>query len=176
VDDNLDSQTLTKEVRFTEAVRKLTTKGFEKMPHQGYQFEQSSVVNPSFQWSLLSRSRRWKPPVGGQRFPQEDAGTNSRNLPGASDTMGLDSTVFCTKRISIHLLASHANGVNPSPACGAAIDPPPLGEDIDPIPSSPLQLPEVAEVATRVSSIHLGQPGKELEEAGELDLPTRGSG
>ncbi|KAM4836493.1 tubulin monoglutamylase TTLL4 [Thomomys bottae] len=170
--NNSDSQTPTKEVRFTEAVRKLTTKGYEKMPRQGCQFEQSCIVNPSFQWSLLNGSRQWKP-VGGQRFPQEDTESESRTLPGASDTLGLDSTVFCTKRISIHLLASHTNGLNPSPACESVSDPPPLEEDrAPPIPPSLLPL-DVAEVTTRLCSFHLGQLGKEPEEDKEPNLPTR---
>nr|XP_048315324.1 tubulin monoglutamylase TTLL4 isoform X1 [Myodes glareolus]XP_048315325.1 tubulin monoglutamylase TTLL4 isoform X1 [Myodes glareolus] len=167
LDENSDSQSAAKEVHFTEAVRKLTAKGFEKMPRQGYQFEQACFVNPSFQWGLLNRSRRWKPLMG-QRFPQEDIGLDSGILPGASDTLGLDSTVFCTKRISIHLLASHVHGLNPSPTCGSVIDPQLLGEDRAPVPPSSLQPLGVAEVATRLSSVHLGQPGKESEEAKEL--------
>ncbi|XP_028748871.1 tubulin polyglutamylase TTLL4 isoform X1 [Peromyscus leucopus] len=174
LDENSDSQSATKEVHFTEAVRKLTAKGFEKMPRQGYQFEQACFVNPSFQWGLLNRSRRWKPLMG-QRFPQEDIGLDSGILPGASDTLGLDSTVFCTKRISIHLLASHVHGLNPSPTCGSIVDPQLLGEDRAPVPPSSLQPLGVAEVATRLSSVHLGQPGKEPEEAKELSSSARGS-
>ncbi|CAH6791782.1 Ttll4 [Phodopus roborovskii] len=174
LDENLDSQSATKEVHFTEAVRKLTAKGFEKMPRQGYQFEQSCFVNPSFQWGLLNRSRRWKPLMG-QRFPQEDIGLDSETLPGASDTLGLDSTVFCTKRISIHLLASHVHGLNPSPTCGSVVDTQLLGEDRAPVPPSSLQPLGVAEVATRLSSVHLDQPGKEPEEAKELSSCARGS-
>ncbi|KAM5155350.1 tubulin monoglutamylase TTLL4 isoform 2-T3 [Callospermophilus lateralis] len=176
LDDNSDSQAPAKEVRFTEAVRKLTAKGFEKIPRQGYQFEQSCFVNPSLQWNLLNRSRQWKP-VAGQQFPQEDAGSDSRNLPGASDTLGLDSTVFCTKRISIHLLASHASGLSPSPACESVVDPPPPREDKTPVPPPLLQPLGVAEVATHLSSIHLGQPGKEeLEKGRELASPARDIG
>ncbi|XP_012384914.1 tubulin monoglutamylase TTLL4 isoform X2 [Dasypus novemcinctus] len=174
--DNYDSQAQTKEVRFTEAVRKLTARGFEKMPKQGYHLEQSCLVSPSFQWNLLNRNRRWKPPMLGQQFPQEDAGTDSKILPGASDTLGLDSTVFCTKRISIHLLASPANGLNHSPACESVIHSPPLEGDKALVPSFPPQPLGVADVATRLSSIHLGQPVKGPEEAGQLDLPARDIG
>ncbi|XP_014640791.1 PREDICTED: tubulin polyglutamylase TTLL4 isoform X2 [Ceratotherium simum simum] len=177
LDGDSVSQALTKEVRFTEAVRKLTERGFEKKPRQGYQFEQSCCVNPSLQWDLLNRNRQWKPPVAGQQFPQEDVGADSRILPGASDTLELDSTVFCTKRISIHLLASHANGLSRSPACGSAIDSPPRGEDKTPVLPSPPQPLGVADVATRLSSLHLGQLGKEgPKEAGELDSPARDVG
>uniref|UniRef100_A0A2K6DDB7 Tubulin tyrosine ligase like 4 n=1 Tax=Macaca nemestrina TaxID=9545 RepID=A0A2K6DDB7_MACNE len=173
LDDNSDSQAPTKEIRFTEAVRKLTARGFEKMPRQGCQFEQSSFLNPSFQWNVLNRSRRWKPPVVNQQFPQEDAGLVGRVLPGASDTLGLDNTVFCTKRISIHLLASHASGLNHSPACESVIDPPPFGEGKAPGPPSPQTL-GIANVATRLSSIQLGQSEKERpEEARELDSSDR---
>uniref|UniRef100_D3YY08 Tubulin tyrosine ligase-like family, member 4 n=1 Tax=Mus musculus TaxID=10090 RepID=D3YY08_MOUSE len=175
LDENPDSQSATKEVHFTEAVRKLAEKGLEKMPRQGYQFEQACFVNPSFQWGLLNRSRRWKPLMG-QRFPQEDIGLDSAILPGTSDTLGLDSTVFCTKRISIHLLASHVHGLNPSPACGSAVDPQVLGEDRAPVPPSSLQPLGVAEVATRLSSVHLDQPGKEPEEAKDLNSCTKGGG
>uniref|UniRef100_A0A8D0WF57 Tubulin polyglutamylase TTLL4 n=1 Tax=Sus scrofa TaxID=9823 RepID=A0A8D0WF57_PIG len=171
------SQTLTKEVRFTEAVRKLTARGFEKKPRQGSHFEQSYFLNPSLQWDLLNRNRRWEPPAAGQQFPQEDAGAVSRVLPGASDTLELDSTVFCTKRISIHLLASQANGLSHSSACGSAIDSPPLGEDETPVLPSPPQPLGVAEVATRLSSIHLGKLGREgPKEARELALPARDIG
>ncbi|KAM6152909.1 tubulin monoglutamylase TTLL4 [Erethizon dorsatum] len=176
LNDNSDSQALAKEVRFTEAMRRLSAKGFEKKPQQGYQLDQSCFVNPNFQWSLLNRSRRWKPPVVGQQFPQEDARSDRKIFPGASDAVGLDSRVFCTKRIRIHLLASHANGLNPSPACGSVTDSLPVGEDRAPIPLSPLQSLGVAEVATRFSSIHLGQSGKEEpKEARELDSPAVGS-
>lgn len=176
LDDNSDSQAPAKEVRFTEAVRKLTGKGLEKIPRQGYPFEQSCFVNPSLQWNLLNRNRQWKP-VAGQQFPQEDAGSDSGILPGASDTIGLDSTVFCTKRISIHLLASHASGLSPSPACGSLVDPPPLEEDKTPVPPPFLQPLGVAEVATHLSSIHLGQPEKEeLEDGRKLDSPARDVG
>lgn len=168
MDENPDSQSATKEVRFTEAVRKLTAKGFETMPQQGCQFEQGCFVNPSFQWGLLNRNRRWKPGVIGHRFPQEDSGSGSGVLPSSSDTLGLDSTVFCTKRISIHLLASHAHGLNTSPACRSIIDHQQLGEDSASIPPS-LQSPTVAEVATCLSSIHLDWPGKEPEEATKSD-------
>lgn len=149
LEENPDSQSATKEEHFSEAVRKLTAKSFEKMPQQGYQFEQACFVNPSFQWGLLNRSRRWKPLS--QRFPQEDIGLDNEILPGASDTLGLDSTVFCTKRISIHLLASHVHGFNSSPTCESVVDPQLLGEDRAPVPPSSLQPLGVAEMSTRLS-------------------------
>uniref|UniRef100_A0A2K5DVP8 Tubulin tyrosine ligase like 4 n=1 Tax=Aotus nancymaae TaxID=37293 RepID=A0A2K5DVP8_AOTNA len=174
LDDSSDSQAPAKEIRFTEAVRKLTARGFEKMPRQGCQFEQSSFLNPSFQWNL-NRSRGWKTPAVNQQFPQEDAGSVSGVLPGSSDTLGLDNTVFCTKRISIHLLASHANGLNHSPTCESVIDPPAFGEGKAPGPPSPQTL-GIANVATRLSSIQLGQSEKERpEEARELASSGRDS-
>ena len=87
---------------------------------------------------------------------------------------GLDSAVFCTKRISIHLLASHTNGLSYSPACGSAIDSSLLGEGKTPVLPSPPQPLGVAEVATRLSSIHLGKLGREgPKEARELNSPPR---
>ncbi|XP_054441629.1 tubulin monoglutamylase TTLL4 [Pteronotus mesoamericanus] len=167
---------LTKEVQFTEAVRKLTAGGLET-PRQVYQFEQSCSMNPSLQWGLLNRNKRWKPPVIGQQLPQEGAGADSRVPPGASDTLELDSTVFCTKRISIHLLASHTGGLSHSPASGSVINSPPLGEDKTPVLPSPHQPFGLADVATRLSSIHLGQLGKEgPKEARELDSPAKDIG
>ncbi|KAM8900885.1 tubulin monoglutamylase TTLL4 isoform 1-T1 [Lycaon pictus] len=177
LDGNFVSQALTREVRFTEAVRKLTARGFEKKPRQGCQLEQSRFMNPSLQCELLNRNRQWKPPTVGQQFPQEDAGANSRTLPSPSDTLELDGTVFCTKRISIHLLASHASTLSCSPACGSAIDSPPPGEDKTPEPPAPPQPLGVADVATRLSSIHLGQLGKEgPTEARGPDFPARDIG
>uniref|UniRef100_A0A8C6FQJ5 Tubulin tyrosine ligase like 4 n=1 Tax=Moschus moschiferus TaxID=68415 RepID=A0A8C6FQJ5_MOSMO len=168
------SHTLTKEVRFTEAVRKLTARGLEKKPRQGYHFEQSYLMNPSLQWDLLNQNRRWKPPVASQQVPQEDTRADNRVLPAVSDPGGLDSAVFCTKRISIHLLASHTNGLSYSPACGSVIDSPLLREDKTPVPPSPPQPLGVAEVATRLSSIHLGKLGREgPKEARELNSPPR---
>ncbi|XP_021558567.1 LOW QUALITY PROTEIN: tubulin polyglutamylase TTLL4 [Neomonachus schauinslandi] len=176
LDGDLVPQALTKEVRFTEAVRKLTARGFEKKPRQGCQFEQSCFLSPGLQCDL-NRTRQWRPPMVGQQFPQEDAGANSRIPPSASDTLELDSTVFCTKRISIHLLASHASALSHSPACGSAMDSLPLGEDKTPVLPSPPQLLGVADVATRLSSIHLGQLGKEgPKEARGLDCPARDIG
>ncbi|KAM5325438.1 LOW QUALITY PROTEIN: tubulin monoglutamylase TTLL4 [Glossophaga mutica] len=168
-------QVLTKEVQFTEAVRKFTASGFEKLK-PGYQFEQSGSVNPSLQWGLLNRNSRWKPPVVGQQLPQEGAGTD-RILPGASDTLELDSTVVCTKRISIHLLASHNSGLSRSPAHGSVINSSPLGEDKTPVLPCPRQPFGLADVATRLSSIHLGHLGKEgPKEARELDSPAKDIG
>ncbi|KAM7105923.1 LOW QUALITY PROTEIN: tubulin monoglutamylase TTLL4 [Molossus nigricans] len=167
------SQALTTEVQFTEAVRKLTARGFEK-PRQGSQFGQSCFMNPNLQWDLLNRNRRWRSMVG-QQFPHEGAGANSRILPGASDTLELDSTVFCTKRISIHLLASHTSGLSRSPAYGSVIDSPPPGKDKTPVLPSPRQSFGLTDVATCLSSIHLGQLGKEgPKEARELDSPAKG--
>nr|XP_013001645.1 tubulin polyglutamylase TTLL4 [Cavia porcellus]XP_013001646.1 tubulin polyglutamylase TTLL4 [Cavia porcellus] len=172
LNDNSTSQALGKEARFTEAMRTLSAKGFEKKPQQSSLLEQPCFVYPDLQWSLLRRSRQWESAGVGRQFPQEDARSDRKIFPGASDSVGLDSTVFCTKRISIHLLASHASGLNPSPACGSVIDSLPVGEDKAVIPLSPLQPLGVAEVATRFSSIHLGQPGKEEpKEARELDSP-----
>uniref|UniRef100_U6CXW0 Tubulin polyglutamylase TTLL4 n=1 Tax=Neovison vison TaxID=452646 RepID=U6CXW0_NEOVI len=176
LDGGFVSQALAKEVRFTEAVRKLTARGFEKTPRPGGQFEQACFMSPSLQCDLLTRNRQWKSPVVGQQFPQEDAGANKRALASTSETLELDSTVFCTKRISIHLLASHASTVSHSPACGSAIDPAALGEDKTPILPSPPQPLGVADVATRLSSIHLGQLGKEgAKEVRGPDSPTRDS-
>lgn len=175
LDGDSASQALSREVRFTEAVRKLTARGFEP-PRQGCQSDQSGSMNPSLQWDL-NRNRRWKPPAVDPPFPQEDAGADGRTLPGASDALELDSTVFCTKRISVHLLASHANALSHSPACGSAADSPPLGEDEIPVLPSPPQPCGLADVATRLSSIHLGQLGKEgPKEARELDSSSRDIG
>ncbi|XP_039089081.1 tubulin polyglutamylase TTLL4 [Hyaena hyaena] len=174
LDADFVSQALTKEVRFTEAVRKLTARGFEKKPRHGCQFEQSCFTNPSLQCDLLNRNRRWEAPPVSQPAPQEEARADSSILARVPDTLELDSTVFCTKRISIHLLASHAGALSHSPAGGAATDPPPLGEDKTLIlPPSPQPL-GVADVATRLSSIHLDQPGTEgPKEARELDSAAR---
>ncbi|XP_006901382.1 PREDICTED: tubulin polyglutamylase TTLL4-like, partial [Elephantulus edwardii] len=138
-------------------------------------FEQSCFVNPSLQWNLLNKGKQWKPPMVGQQFPQEDAGTDYSIPSGAQDTLALDNTVFCTKHISIHLLASSANGLSSSPACGSAIDPPSLEVDKTLVPSSS-QIPGVDDVATHLSSIHLDQPMREPKESRKLDLPARDLG
>ena len=134
-------------------------------------------MNTSLQWGFLNMNSRWKPPMVSQHLPQEGAGAGSRILPGASDTLELDSTVICTKRISIHLLASHNSGLSRSPACGSAIDSLPLGENRTPVPPCPPQPFGLADVATRLSSIHLGHLGKEgPKEARELDSPVKDIG
>ncbi|XP_045152855.1 tubulin monoglutamylase TTLL4 [Echinops telfairi] len=173
LDDEPDPQGHAKEVRLTEAVRKLTARSFRKVPRQGYQFEQSCFMNPSFQWGLLNKGPRWKPTMVGQQFPPDDAGTHNQSLPGASDTLGLDSTVFCTKRISIHLLASPANGLNHSPTYGSEEDPSPLegGKTHVPTPSAPPL--GIADVASHLSSIRLDQPRREPQEGRQLDSPAR---
>ncbi|KAF6116767.1 tubulin tyrosine ligase like 4 [Phyllostomus discolor] len=175
LDGNSVPQVLSKEVQFTEAVRKFTASGFEKV-RPGYQFEQSGSVNPSLRWGLLNRNSCWKPPVVGQQLPQEGAGAD-RILPGASDTLELDSTVICTKRISIHLLASHNSGLGRSPAHGSVIDSPPPGEDKTPDLPCPPKPFGLADVATRLSAIHLGHSEKEEpKEARELDSPAKDTG
>lgn len=176
LDDNSFSKALTKEIQFTEAVRRLTTRGFEKKPRKGHQFEQCCFMNPTLPWDL-NRNRLWKPPVIGQQLPQEDGGTDSKILSGASDPMELDSTAFCTKRISIHLFASHASGLSHSPACGSAISSPPLGGEKIPVLPPPPQPLGIADVATQLSSIHLGELEKEEpKEVRELDSPARDTG
>ncbi|XP_012584416.1 PREDICTED: tubulin polyglutamylase TTLL4 [Condylura cristata] len=176
LDGSSASQALTKEVRFTEAVRKLTARSFEK-PRQSYQFEQS-FMNPSLQWTPLNKNTQWKPVIG-QQFSQEDAGADSRIFSEASDTLELDSTVFCTKRISIHLLASHTSGLSHSPTCGSLpeVSSPPLEEDKNLVLPSPAQPLAVADMTTCLSSIHLSQLGKEGPEVSrQLDLPTQDIG
>lgn len=176
LEENAESQAQAKEVRFTEAVRRLTAKGYERMRKQGCQLEQSCCVNPHFQWSLLGRHRQWKP-VAGQPLPQGNTASDSRGPPGTSDALGLDSTIFCTRRISIHLLASHASGLSHSPASTPAGGLPLLGEDKSLAPSPPAQPLGIASVASRLSSIHLGQTEEEGPEgATELDFPARDTG
>nr|KAF6268255.1 tubulin tyrosine ligase like 4 [Pipistrellus kuhlii] len=164
------SQALTKEAPFTEAVRQLTARSFEK-PRQGPQFGQSYFGNPGLQWDDLKRNRRWKPPVVHQQCPQEGAPADNRILPGASDTLELDNTLFCTKCISIHLLASHTSEPSHSPVCGSAVDsPPPPGEDKTSVLPSPAQRCDLAAVAYHLSSVHLDQHEKEEPiEARKLD-------
>ncbi|XP_040842459.1 tubulin polyglutamylase TTLL4 isoform X1 [Ochotona curzoniae] len=178
LEDNSDSQTRSKEVQLTEAVRRLTAKSCERMRRQGSPLEQSCFMNSHCQWSLLSRGRRWEPPpTTDQQLAQEDALPDCRVSPGASDTLGLDSTVFCTKRISIHLLASHTNSLRRSTTSRSAGSLSPAEEDKALPPPLPPEALSMAGMTSCLSSIHLDQPEKEgPEEVTELDLPARDTG
>ncbi|XP_020858477.1 tubulin monoglutamylase TTLL4 isoform X1 [Phascolarctos cinereus] len=148
-----NSQAFSREIRLTEAVRKLTGRGFAKMG-QGCRLERSCLMNPSFHWNLLNGNGRWQPPVVSPRFSREDSVLETRPLPDGSDNMGLDSTVFCTKRISIHLLASHPHPPNNEPAGGTGTGAP--GEKPPAV--------SVTDVANQMSSIHLSQPARGQKE------------
>ncbi|XP_001363239.2 tubulin monoglutamylase TTLL4 isoform X1 [Monodelphis domestica] len=146
-------RSFSREIRLTEAVRKLTGRGYAKMG-QGYRFERSCLMNPSFHWNLLNGNGRWQPPVVTPRFAREDGVLETRPLTDGSDSVGLDSTVFCTKRISIHLLASHSTPPNNEPASGNGMNN--TGEKP--------QAHTVTDVTNRISSIHLNQSVKGQKE------------
>ncbi|KFO37379.1 Tubulin polyglutamylase TTLL4 [Fukomys damarensis] len=178
LDDNSSCQAPAKEPRFTEAVR-LAAKDIEKKPQQGSQLGQSCSLNSNFGWSLLNRSRRWKPPLVSKQFSQGYARLDRKIFPGALNTTGLDSRDRCTKKTNTYLLASHANRLSPRAACGPIIAPLPVGEDKAPIPpirASPLPPTGVAEVATCSTFTHPVQLGNEKpEEYGALGSPAIGS-
>uniref|UniRef100_A0A8C2W7B2 Tubulin polyglutamylase TTLL4 n=1 Tax=Chinchilla lanigera TaxID=34839 RepID=A0A8C2W7B2_CHILA len=166
LNDDSSSQVLPKAPQFTEAARRFAAKDTDKKPQQEYHLGQSYFGNSDFQGSLLSR-RRWKPPLLVQHISQKYAGPDRKILPGTLDTTGLESVAHSIKKSSILPVASHANRLSSSLACGSIIAPLPAGKDkapIPPIPSSSLQPAGRAEVTTRLASIHPGRLEKEEPE------------
>lgn len=172
----------TKEVELTEAVRKLVVRDFEKSSREGGCWpEQPRLLTPCLPGSALGRSRLRKTSY---ERPQPQQSKSPQPPQEEADDVTSDTQVFCTKRISIHLLASHTASVSSSTSrlslrlsCAAGVSPPalPLEEDqTPPVPPSPPQPsePDVSGVTTDLSSVHLGQSGNEgPAESRELDFP-----
>ncbi|XP_049670261.1 tubulin monoglutamylase TTLL4 isoform X2 [Accipiter gentilis] len=148
------------EISLTEAVQQLagqtaTRKGF------GREVKSSGLMNMG---SLSNWNSRWGQHIIAQLTPKETIAplnleVGSRRLNGNSSLIGTDGAIVCTKRISVHLLASRAG----SPDCNAdcrlvRMLSPHRGDRV--ARAEAPHLADVSEVATQMSTIQLEKEEK----------------
>ncbi|NXG82576.1 TTLL4 polyglutamylase, partial [Stercorarius parasiticus] len=133
----------------------------------GCEVESSGLTNVS---SLSNWNSRWGRHVIAQFTPKEaiaplNSELGSHCLNGNSSLIGTNSAVVCTKRISVHLLASRAGSPDRNADCRLVSML--SSRDGDRVPKTePLYLTAVSEVATQMSTIQLEKEEKQAQ--GEL--------
>lgn len=152
------------EISLTEAVQQLAR---QTAPCNGFgrEVKSSGLTNVG---SLFNWNSRWGQHIIAQLTPKETVAPlnlemGSHHLNGNSSLIGTDGAVVCTKRISVHLLASHAGSPNHNADCR-------LVSSLSPHSSNQVERPEhsqlaaVSEVATQMSTIQL-EKEEELAQA-----------
>lgn len=130
----------------------------------GREVESSGLTNVG---SLSNWNSRWGQHVIAQFTPKEtSAPVNSElgrhRLNGNSSLIGTNGAVVCTKRISVHLLASHAGSHDCNADCRLVSMLSSRGGDRVP-KAEPLHLAAVSEVATQMSTIQLEKEEKQAQ-------------
>ncbi|KAM6397325.1 tubulin monoglutamylase TTLL4 isoform 2-T3 [Pluvialis apricaria] len=160
------------EISLTEAVQQLpgqtaTRNGF------GHEVESSGLTNVG---SLSNRNSRWGQHIIAQLTPKETVAPlnlelGSHRLNGNSSLIGTNGAVVCTKRISVHLLASRAGSPDRNADCQLVSMLCSRGGDRVP-KAEPPHLAAVSEVATQMSTIHLEKEEKRAQAVllGKLDV------
>ncbi|XP_074684988.1 tubulin monoglutamylase TTLL4 [Strix aluco] len=152
------------EISLTETVQQqarqtATLNGF------GHEVESSGLTNMG---SLSDWKSRWGQHIIAQLTPKETIAPlnlelGSHRLNGNSSLIGTDSAIVCTKRISVHLLASRAGSPSRSADCQLVSMLSSHGGD-QVARAEPPHLAAVSEVATQMSTIQLEKeavlPGK----------------
>uniref|UniRef100_A0A8D0F7R1 Tubulin tyrosine ligase like 4 n=1 Tax=Strix occidentalis caurina TaxID=311401 RepID=A0A8D0F7R1_STROC len=143
------------EISLTETVQQqarqtATLNGF------GHEVESSGLTNMG---SLSDWKSRWGQHIIAQLTPKETIAPlnlelGSHRLNGNSSLIGTDSAIVCTKRISVHLLASRAGSPSHSAGCQLVSMLSPHGGD-QVARAEPPHLAAVSEVATQMSTIQL---------------------
>ncbi|XP_043360726.1 tubulin polyglutamylase TTLL4 isoform X7 [Dermochelys coriacea] len=169
-----------REIRLTEAVRKLSGKvnSYNKF---GRRIETSCLMNTGFQYNLFNRNSYWKQHLLTQLSPKETAAPlnlelGNRCLSSNLSLAGPDSAAVCTKRISVRLLASNSDSSDPSAPCRTvnflALS---SGDQVG--KSDPARHADISVVAAQMSTIQLSKDVK-WEQAtplrdpgGAVDLP-----
>ncbi|XP_043381340.1 tubulin polyglutamylase TTLL4 isoform X5 [Chelonia mydas] len=162
-----------REIRLTEAVRKLSGKvnTYNKF---GRRIETSCLVNTGFQYNLFNRNSHWKQHLLTQLSPKETAAPlnlemGNRCLSGNLSLAGPDGAAVCTKRISVRLLASNSDSSDPSAPCRTvnflALS---SGDQVG--KSEPARHADISAVAAQMSTIQLSKDAK-WEQAAPLRDP-----
>ncbi|NXN33242.1 TTLL4 polyglutamylase, partial [Nycticryphes semicollaris] len=117
--------------------------------------------------SLSSWNGRWGQHIMAQLSPKEtiaplSSELGSHCLKGNSSLIGTNGAVVCTKRVSVHLLASHAGSPDRNADCQLVSTPSWHAGDRLPR-AEPLYLAAVSEVATRMSAIQLEKEEKRAQ-------------
>ncbi|KAM9287224.1 tubulin monoglutamylase TTLL4 isoform 2-T2 [Morus bassanus] len=143
------------QISLTEAVQQLagqtaTCNGF------GREVESSGLTNVG---SLSNWNSRWGQHIIAQLTPKETIAPlnlelGSHRLNSNSSLIGTDGAVVCTKRISVHLLASRAGSPDRNADCrSVSVLSPCSGDQV--AKAEPPHLAAMSEVATQISTIQL---------------------
>ncbi|XP_052648023.1 tubulin monoglutamylase TTLL4 isoform X2 [Harpia harpyja] len=148
------------EISLTEAVQQLagqtaTRNGF------GREVKSSGLTNMG---SLSDWNSRWGRHIIAQLTPKETIAPlnlelGSHRLNGNSSLIGPDGAIVCTKRISVHLLASRAGSPDRNANCRLVSMLSPCSGDQVARAEAP-HLADVSEVATQMSTIQLEKEEK----------------
>ncbi|XP_050756364.1 tubulin monoglutamylase TTLL4 isoform X3 [Gymnogyps californianus] len=148
------------EISLTEAVQQLAG---QTATHNGFgrEVKSSGLMNVG---SLSNWNSRWGQHIIAQLTPKETIAPlnlelGSHCLNGKSSLIGTDGAVVCTKRISVHLLASRAGSPNRNADCRLVSMLSPHGGDRV-ARAEPPHLAAVSEVATQMSTIQLEKEEK----------------
>ncbi|XP_075368767.1 tubulin monoglutamylase TTLL4 [Mycteria americana] len=160
------------EISLTEAVQQLARQTATRNSF-GREFESSGLTNVG---SLSNWNSRWGQHIMAQLTPKEtvtplNLELGSHRLNGNSSLIGTDGAVVCTKRISVHLLASRAGSPNRNADCRlVSVLSPHSGDWV--ARAEPLHLTAVSEVASQMSTIQLEKDEKRVQAVlpGKLDV------
>ncbi|XP_067155287.1 tubulin monoglutamylase TTLL4 isoform X1 [Apteryx mantelli] len=148
------------EISLTETVQKLA--GQVTVSNSfGHEVRSSCLMNMG---SLSNRKSRWGQHIIAQLTPKETIAPlnlemGSHCLKGNSSLIGTDGAVICTKRISVHLLASRTGSPDHSTDC-QLVNVLTMHSGDQAVRAEPPHLAAVSEVATRISTIQLEKEGK----------------
>uniref|UniRef100_A0A8C3TEA8 Tubulin tyrosine ligase like 4 n=1 Tax=Chelydra serpentina TaxID=8475 RepID=A0A8C3TEA8_CHESE len=146
-----------REIRLTEAVRKLSGK-VNTYNEFGRRIETSCLMNTGFQYNLFNRNSRWKQHLLAQLSPKETAAPLNLEL-GNRGLAGPDNAVVCTKRISVRLLASNSDASDPGAPC-RTVNFLALSSGDQAGKTEPARHADVAAVAAQMSTIQLSKDAK----------------
>uniref|UniRef100_A0A8B9PZV6 Tubulin tyrosine ligase like 4 n=1 Tax=Apteryx owenii TaxID=8824 RepID=A0A8B9PZV6_APTOW len=160
------------EISLTETVQKLA--GQVTVSNSfGHEVRSSCLMNMG---SLSNRKSRWGQHIIAQLTPKETIAPlnlemGSHCLKGNSSLIGTDGAVICTKRISVHLLASRTGSPDHSTDC-QLVNILTMHSGDQAARAEPPHLAAVSEVATRISTIQLEKEGKGSQAVlpGKLDV------
>ncbi|NXT52344.1 TTLL4 polyglutamylase, partial [Pluvianellus socialis] len=151
------------EIGLTEAVQQLDG---QTAPHNsfGCELESSGLTNVG---SLSNWNRRWGQHIIAQLTPKDTIAPlnlelGSHRLNGNSSLIDTNGAVVCTKRISVHLLASHADSPDCNVDCELVSTLSSRGGDQAPRREPP-HLAAISEVATQMSTIQLEKEEKQAQ-------------
>ncbi|XP_069637239.1 tubulin monoglutamylase TTLL4 isoform X2 [Haliaeetus albicilla] len=148
------------EISLTEAVQQLAR---QTATHNGFgrEVKSSGLTNMG---SLSNWNSRWGQHIIAQLTPKETIAPlnlelGSHRLNGNSSLIGTDGAIVCTKRISVHLLASRAGSPDCNADCRLVSMLSPHSGDRMARAEAP-HLADVSEVATQMSTIQLEKEEK----------------